>query len=148
ISYWPNLGYGKFGAKVNMDNPPLFDHFDSFNPSLLRLADIDGSGTTDVVYIGKNDFRVWMNLNGNEWSVEPQVIDPFPQINNLADVAVLDFLGSGTSCIVYSSPITNQPLQYIDLMGSKKPCLFIGYQNNCGKEITLEYKSSTHFYLK
>ena len=46
VCYWPNLDYGKFGAKVAMDNAPLFDHPDSFNPAYLRLADIDGSGTT------------------------------------------------------------------------------------------------------
>ncbi|OFX84020.1 MAG: hypothetical protein A2W99_03275 [Bacteroidetes bacterium GWF2_33_16] len=148
ICYWSNLGYGKFGAKVNMDNAPLFDHPDSFNPAYLRIADIDGSGTTDIAYLGKNDFRVWMNLNGNEWSVNPQIIPAFPQIDNLSDVAILDFLGSGTVCIVYSSPVSNQPLQYIDLMGSKKPGLFSGYVNNCGKEVTIEYKSSTYFYLK
>ena len=148
ICYWSNLGYGKFGAKVNMDNAPLFDHPELFNPAFLRLADIDGSGTTDVVYLGKNDFRVWMNLNGNEWTTEPQIINAFPQIDNLSDVAVLDFFGSGTACIVYSSVLSNQPLQYVDLMGSKKPGLFCGYDNNCGKEVAIEYKSSTYFYLK
>ncbi len=51
--YWPNLGNGKFGAKVNMDNAPLFDNPEAFNPSFLRLADIDGSGTTDIIYLGK-----------------------------------------------------------------------------------------------
>ena len=147
ICYWPNKGYGHFGAKVNMDNAPLFDYPDSFNPAFLRLADIDGSGTTDVIYLGKNDFKVWMNLNGNEWSVEPQVISNFPLVNNLADIAVLDFLGTGTASIVYSSPIAKNPLQYIDLMGSKKPALLIGYKNNCGKEVTLEYKPSTFYYL-
>jgi hypothetical protein len=25
VCYWPNLGYGKFGAKVSMDNAPLFE---------------------------------------------------------------------------------------------------------------------------
>lgn len=151
ICYWPNLGYGRFGAKVNMDNAPLFDHPDTFNPAYLRLADIDGSGTIDIVYLGKNDFRVWMNLNGNAWTEQPQIITPFPHIDNLTDVSVLDFLGSGTACIVYSSPLpqhAQQPLQYIDLMGSKKPNLFIAYQNNCGKEVSIEYKSSTHFYLE
>jgi len=151
ICYWPNLGYGRFGAKVNMDNAPMFDHPDTFNPAYLRLADIDGSGTIDIVYLGKNDFRVWMNINGNEWTKEPQIISPFPHIDNLADVSVLDFLGTGTACIVYPSPLpqhAKQPLQYIDLMGSKKPNLFIGYQNNCGKEVSIEYKSSTHFYLE
>jgi len=151
VCYWPNLGYGHFGAKVNMDNAPLFDYTGKFNPAYLRLADIDGSGTIDIVYLGKNDFRVWMNLNGNAWTKQPQIISPFPRINNLTDVFVIDFLGSGTACIVYSSPLSQdsqQPLQYIDLMTGKKPNLLIGYQNNTGKEITLEYKSSTHFYLE
>ncbi len=151
ICYWPNLGYGRFGAKVNMDNAPLFDHPDTFNPAYLRLADIDGSGTIDIVYLGKNDFRVWMNLNGNAWIQQPQTIPAFPAIDNLSDVSVLDFLGSGTACIVYSSPLpqhARQPLQYIDLMGSKKPNLLMSYQNNCGNEVSIEYKSSTHFYLE
>jgi RHS repeat-associated protein len=150
ICYWPNLGYGRFGAKVNMENAPLFDHPDRFNPAYLRLADIDGSGTTDIVYLGTNEFRVWMNLSGNAWTPEPEIIPAFPQINNLADVSVLDFLGSGTACIVYSSALSQyeqHPLQYIDLMGSRKPHLLVGYQNNCGKEVSLEYRSSAHFYL-
>ncbi len=151
ICYWPNMGYGRFGAKVIMENSPVFDHNDAFDPAFLRLADVDGSGTIDIVYIGKGDFRVWMNMNGNEWTSEPQIISQFPYIDNLADVSVLDFLGTGTACIVYSSPLpqyAQQPLQYIDLMGSKKPHLLIGYQNNCGKEVSIEYKSSTHFYLE
>lgn len=151
VCYWPNLGYGRFGAKVSMENPPVFDHPDAFNPAYLRLADIDGSGTIDIVYLGKNDFRVWMNLNGNVYTQVPQIIPAFPQIDNLADVSVLDFLGSGTACIVYSSPLpqhAQQPLQYIDLMGSKKPHLLIGYQNNCGKKVSIEYISSSHFYLE
>ncbi|RYE53169.1 MAG: VCBS repeat-containing protein, partial [Sphingobacteriales bacterium] len=89
ICYWPNLGYGKFGSKVSMDNAPLFDHPDIFNPSYLRLADIDGSGNTDIIYLGKKDFRVWMNLSGNEWTTEPEIIEYFPDIHNLSDVAVL-----------------------------------------------------------
>jgi RHS repeat-associated protein len=148
ICYWPNLGYGQFGSKVAMDNAPVFDRPDTFNPALLRLADIDGSGTTDIIYLGKNNFSVWMNLNGNEWAAAPKIINPFPAVHNLADVSVLDFLGSGTACIVYSSAIGNQPLQYIDLMGSKKPHVFIGYHNNCGKEVSIEYKPSTYYYLK
>jgi RHS repeat-associated protein len=149
--YWPNLGYGRFGAKVNMDHAPRFDNPDSFNPQYLRLADIDGSGTIDIVYLGKNDFRVWMNLNGNAWTTEPQIIPAFPGIDSLADVSVLDFLGTGTAGIVYSSPLPQHarlPLQYIDLMGSKKPHLLYAYHNNCGGEVSIEYKSSTHFYLE
>src|SRR5690606_8572407 len=71
VCYWPNLGYGRFGAKVGMDQAPLFDFPENFNPAYLRLADVDGSGTTDIIYLGRNDFRVWMNLQGNAWSAKP-----------------------------------------------------------------------------
>ena len=33
VCYWPNLGYGRFGPKVVMDNAPLFD-----NPCLLYTS--------------------------------------------------------------------------------------------------------------
>ncbi|TWF41773.1 RHS repeat-associated protein [Chitinophaga polysaccharea] len=148
ICYWPNLGYGRFGAKVNMDHAPVFDYPAQFNPAYLRLADIDGSGTTDVIYLGKNNFSVWMNLNGNEWAATPEVVTTFPAVNQMAHIAVMDFLGTGTATIVYASPIAGKPLQYIDLMGSKKPALLIGYKNNCGREVTIEYKSSTFYYLE
>jgi RHS repeat-associated protein len=147
ICYWPNLGWGRFGPRVGMDNAPVFDTSDGFNPSFLRLADVDGSGTTDLVYLGRNDFRVWMNLNGNAWTSAPEILAPFPRTDSGTVIDVLDFLGTGTASIVCSSPFTKQPLRYIDLMGSKKPCVLNGYKNNCGKEVELEYTSSTHFYL-
>ena len=32
VCYWPNLGYGRFGAKVTMDNAPWFDDSGSVRP--------------------------------------------------------------------------------------------------------------------
>ncbi|MES2730091.1 MAG: SpvB/TcaC N-terminal domain-containing protein [Bacteroidota bacterium] len=151
ICYWPNLGYGHFGAKVSMDHAPLFDHSEAFNPAFLRLADIDGSGTTDLVYLGHNDFRIWMNLHGNSWATTPQIIHHFPEINTQVDISVIDFLGFGTACMVYSSPLpsyTGRQMQYMDLMDGRKPHIMVGYRNNCGKEVSFEYKSSTYYYLK
>lgn len=150
VFYWPNLGHGKFGSKVSMDNAPWFDHPDQFDPKYLRLADIDGSGTTDLIYLGKDLFRVWLNQSGNAFLPNPVVIDPFPEIHEMSQVSVMDLLGSGTSCIVWSSPLQKdqqQSLKYIDLMNSRKPHVMIGYRNNIGKEIELQYTPSTRFFL-
>ena len=68
VCYWPNMGYGKFGAKVSMGNAPLFDLPDFFNASYLHLADVSGTGATDILYFGKNQFKAWINLSGNAWS--------------------------------------------------------------------------------
>ncbi len=52
--YWPNTGYGRFGAKVTMDRAPRFDSDERFDPRRIRLADIDGSGTADLLYVGED----------------------------------------------------------------------------------------------
>jgi hypothetical protein len=53
VCYWPNLGYGKFGAKVTMDNSPWFDRPDQFDQRRIRLADVDGSGVTDIILFAR-----------------------------------------------------------------------------------------------
>lgn len=151
VCYWANLGYGKFGAKITMDNAPVFDFPDAFNPLFIRLADIDGSGTTDIVYLGKNKFTCWKNLSGNRFSKNPFEIENFPEIHSQAKITVTDLLGNGVACIVWSSPLAkdlNAPLRYIDLMNSKKPHIMVSYKNNMGKEVSLEYTPSTKFYLE
>lgn len=151
VCYWPNLGYGKFGRKVSMDHAPIFDHPDLFNPAYLRLADIDGSGTTDIIYLEKNKFSCWMNLSGNAFSATPFEIDASPEIHSQAKIMVTDLLGNGVACIVWSSILSKDaqaPLRYIDLMNSKKPHIMVSYKNNLGKEVSLEYTPSTKFYIE
>lgn len=150
ICYWPNMGYGKFGAKVNMDNAPVFDSQDMFNPAYLHLFDISGTGATDIVYLGNNQCNTWFNLSGNGWS-EVHLIDAFPSTELPNQINVIDFLGNGTGCIVWSSPLpgyAGTPMRHIDLMQGKKPYIMTGYKNNFGKEVSWEYKSSTKFYLQ
>jgi RHS repeat-associated protein len=150
VCYWPNMGYGRFGAKVTMENAPLFDAPELFNPRYIKLADIDGTGTTDIIYLAHNEFKVWFNHSGNTWSDPTLILNTFPELDSESDLSVIDFLGHGTSCIVWSSPLpqfANSPLRYIDLCGGKKPHVMRQYRNNLGKEITVEYKSSTEYYL-
>lgn len=151
VCYWPNLGYGKFGAKITLDNAPVFDHPEAFNPANLRLADIDGSGTSDIIYLGKNKFTCWKNLSGNRFSTTAFEIDPFPEIHSQSKITVTDLLGNGVACIVWSSALSKDaaiPLKYIDLMNSKKPHIMVSYKNNLGKEVSLEYTPSTKFYTE
>ncbi len=150
VCYWPNLGYGKFGSKVAFDHAPVFDYPDKFNPAYLRLADIDGSGTADIIYLGKNKFTCWKNLSGNRFGTIPFEITSFPEINDHTKITLSDLLGNGVACIVWSSSLSKDtvaPLKYIDLMNSKKPHILVSYKNNLGKEVSLEYTPSTKFYV-
>src|SRR3990170_4437913 len=68
VCYWPNLGYGRFGAKVTMDNAPWFDTPDQFDHKRIRLADIDGTGTADIIYLRRDGVCLYFNQSGNSWS--------------------------------------------------------------------------------
>lgn len=149
VCYWPNLGYGRFGAKVTMDDAPRFDRPDQFDQRRVRLADIDGSGTTDILYLGVDAVRIYFNQSGNRWSQARRLL-AFPPADDLASVTAVDLLGNGTTCLVWSSPLpasARRPLRYIDLMGGKKPHLLIRTANNLGAETRVSYTSSTAFYL-
>lgn len=148
ICYWPNLGYGRFGAKVTMGRSPHFDHPELFEQRRLRLADIDGSGTTDLLYLGRDGVQLWFNQSGDRWS-EPQTLSSFPKVDNLAAVQVVDLLGHGTACLVWSSPLPGHPqrMRYIDLMGGQKPHLLQTIRNNLGAETRLTYGSAVQYYL-
>jgi len=149
ICYWPNRGYGCFGAKVTMDNAPWFDEPDLFDQRRIRLADTDGSGTTDVIYLGSDTVWVYLNGAGNGWSAA-RPLCRIPAIDDLTFVSVADFLGRGTACLVWSSPLpadVRRPLRYVDLMCGRKPHLLATVANNLGAETRIEYASSTEFYL-
>ena len=149
VCYWPNLGYGRFGAKVSMDNAPLFDAADLFDQRRIRLADIDGSGVTDILYLGSDGVHIYLNQSGNSWS-DGRTVQSLPSIDNLSTVVAIDLLGNGTACLAWSSPLAadvQSPLRYIDLMGGQKPHLMIGSKNNMGAETCIEYAPSTKFYV-
>ncbi len=150
VCYWPNLGYGLFGAKVTMDRSPWFDAPDQFSHARLHLADIDGTGATDIVYLHRDGVRLYFNESGNAWS-DARPLPGFPRVDSESSTAVVDLLGNGTACLVWSSPLpadARAPLKYIDLMGGCKPHLLTGVSNNLGATTTIEYAPSTQFYLQ
>lgn len=158
VCYWPNLGYGRFGAMVTMDGPVdpddsathlALDHAEQFDQRRVRLADIDGSGTTDLVYIGDDSVTVYFNQSGNGWAA-PVTLPALPPGAAPVDVQVVDLLGNGTACLVWSSPLPGdaaRPLRYIDLMGNK-PHLLKRVSNNLGAETEISYAPSTKFFLQ
>lgn len=150
VCYWPNLGYGRFGAKITMDNAPWFDHPGQFDHRYLRLADIDGSGTTDIIYLHRDGVRLYFNQSGNGWS-QPHVLKVFPRIDDLASILATDLLGNGTACLVWSSALpgdARRSMRYVNLMGGHKPHLLVRTVNNLGAETRVDYAPSTRFYLQ
>jgi RHS repeat-associated protein len=148
VCFWPNQGYGNFGSKIVMANPPDFDFPDGFNQSLLRLVDINGTGTTDLLYLGGKNPTIYHNLSGNAW-LDGKTIASFPGMDVTKDVQVVDILGRGTACLVWSSSLPSdlgRQLRYLDLMKEGKPYLLTTVDNNLGWVTQVEYLPSTHYY--
>ncbi|MBN1959548.1 MAG: VCBS repeat-containing protein [Deltaproteobacteria bacterium] len=150
IEYWPNLGNAVFGPSVLMENAPVIDGFGELDTRRLRFVDLDGSGTADLLYIGTGEIRYWINQSGNSFS-DVHNIKNLPVIDALASVQVFDFLGDGTRCLVWSTPLAThegQALQYLRLTDYLPPRLLVATTNSMGRETRLAYRSSAREYLR
>jgi RHS repeat-associated protein len=133
-----------------MDHSPWFDAPDIFDQRRIVLADIDGSGTTDILYLSQAGVQVYFNQSGNSWSAK-QILTQFPAIDTMASVTAIDLLGNGTACLVWSSSLPGnggRVMRYIDLLGGQKPYLLVKTVNNLGAETTVTYAPSTKFYVQ
>lgn len=133
-----------------MGNSPWFDIADQFAQDHVRLGDVDGSGTTDIVYLGSSGAAVYLNQSGNSWS-DSQPIHGFPLFTEVTNVQLVDLFANGTSCLVWSSSSpadSGQQMRYINLLSKGKPHLMTSMANNMGSEIHVKYEPSTKYYLE
>ncbi|HEX2086309.1 MAG TPA: toxin TcdB middle/N-terminal domain-containing protein, partial [Solirubrobacteraceae bacterium] len=149
VRYWPNQGHGRFGTSVTMDRAPLLDAPDGFDGRRVRLADVDGSGAADLLYLGRDGVSVHFNEAGDGWT-PARTLRAFPRVDDLATVTTADLLGTGTACLIWSTPLAAEEprtLRYVDLVGGAKPHLLVGMENGLGAETTVAYAPSTRFAL-
>jgi RHS repeat-associated protein len=150
VEYFPNLGNGHFGAGVVMETPPSIDYHDTFDASKIRLFDLDGSGTSDIVYLGNGEIRYWYNASGNKF-IEGGIITNLPYIDNISSAIIVDFLENGTPCLVWSSSLNHlqySSIQYLQLTNGIKPRLLVTLENSMGLEVKFEYNTSAFHYLR
>ena len=150
VCYWPNTGFGRFGAKVTMDDGPWMDQPNHFDQRRVRLGDVDGTGCADLIYLHPDGTRVYLNQSGNGFGEALFLPQAFPRLDSATHVMVTDVLGHGTACLVWSSPLpgdAGRQVQYLDLMAAGKPYLLTAVINNLGAETLISYAPSTQFYL-
>lgn len=151
VLYWPNFSYGRFGKPIEMGKAPKFPG--EFNTSRLFFADIDGSGTSDLVYVSGNALHIYFNQNGNSFS-DALVIELPYTFDSLDGLSFADVYGQGTTCAVLSFPhglpngksLSPEFLCY-DFCAHKKPYLLNKTNNNLGAWTEIEYASSVDYYL-
>ncbi|MGG3813697.1 SpvB/TcaC N-terminal domain-containing protein [Methylorubrum rhodesianum] len=150
VSYWPNLGYGRFGERIVMADSPRLDADGPFDPERVRLADTDGSGVADIVYLGETAWTTHRNYVGNSFAPPQRWTTP-PPLDVLSRVQAFDLLGNGTACLVWSSrdpARAGAQLRYLPLAGGRKPHLLTQVNNGLGLVTRLSYAPSTAFAIR
>jgi insecticidal toxin complex protein TccC len=149
VTCWPNLGQGRFGTPREL--PLTLDpaiSVTNFDPARVWLADIDGSGTADLLYIDQRTLYVYRNRCGNGFA-EAQTLTLPDELHytDLHQVSMADLYGNGTSVLIISR-LHPQPAHWVcDFARGLKPHLLAQVNDNMGTHTSLTYASSAHEWL-
>jgi hypothetical protein len=94
VTYWPNVGRGRFGPAVVMRGAPVFDSPEKFDARRVKVGDSDGTGTTDLLYVDGSRTRLWRNHAGNGFAQAVEI--PLPALDGQSTTDFVDLLGTGT----------------------------------------------------
>lgn len=142
LDYWPHYGHARFGPRVSLALAPMIGP--RFDPERLFLADINGDGLDDVVYVEADRVRLWVNQGGRAL-VSAGTIQYTPPAG-AGDVQLADLGGTGTWGLVWSSPASRPDggnYRYIDLAGGVRPYLLTSIDEGTGLVTEIEYTPST-----
>ena len=145
VKCWPNLGRGRFGKGLVLGSPGIA--YEAFDASRIRLADLDGSGATDLIYLESEHALIYTNRSGNSFA--PPVRLTWPEgvrFNGLCQVSFDNLQGLGCSSLILSTP-NMTPLHWRYDFVSAKPYLLIGANNNMGAADSISYRSSAQEWL-
>lgn len=143
VSYFPGKGFGEFDAEVVMSNPP--DGLGS-QASGLKLTDLNNDGLADLVLVGNEYVRVWLNAaNG---SFKPEVLfEGTPSTAGISAHRFADMDGDGFRDLLITNENATNRYQYVTFNQGVHPNLLARIDNGLGMEISIEYRSSIMDYL-
>jgi hypothetical protein len=145
IRFWPNLGRGLFGKGQLFASLP-FDYA-KFDAGRIRLADMDGSGATDMLYLETDGFQIFMNRCGN--GLDEPYTQAWPEgvrYDRFSQVSLADLNGLGFSSLVLTVPHM-KPRHWRFDYPAVKPYLLQGTDNNMGAVGSVTYRSSAQEWL-
>ena len=100
IVCWPNRGHGRFDPGFRLGSLPYT--YESFDASRVLLADLDGSGAADLIYLTSEHAEIFMNRTGMGFESSPRRL-PWPpgvRYDRLCQVSTADLQGLGCSSLV------------------------------------------------
>lgn len=142
IEFWPSLGAGKWDERQVLVLPGQGPA--RFLPRQCFLADINGDGFTDVIYVDSDAIYVWVNQCGTAMAMA-QIIR-YPPVASAETVRTVDMLGTGTAGLLFGLSYRaghREPYRFIDFTTGTKPYLLSRVDNGVGGVTEINYGSST-----
>jgi RHS repeat-associated protein len=150
IEYWPSLGRGNWGKRIDMSADPSLHFHYGYDPKRVLLGDVDGDGRADLIYVDNGKVTLWINQGGNGWG--PAItISGTPPVSDLDSMRLVDLLGNGVAGLLWSANANGNGRAnyfFLDFTGGVKPYLLNHMNNHVGAITDVEYKPSTWFYLQ
>ncbi|MEL6638645.1 MAG: SpvB/TcaC N-terminal domain-containing protein, partial [Bacteroidota bacterium] len=148
LTYWPNLGHGYFGQSISMENFPSLS-YQQFKDNRVFFADVDGSGTADLIVLFSDGIKVYLNQCGNSFADPIELPLPNGEVYDPLDrILFADVYGTGMACMIYSKNHVQAQQWCYQFSGGIKPYLLTSFDNNMGGKSSIEYRSSVHYYLE
>ncbi len=146
IVCWPNRGHGRFDPGFRLGTLPYA--YDAFDASRVLLADLDGSGAADLIYLTSEHAEIYMNRTGMGFEATPR-IQPWPpgvRYDRLCQVSTADLQGLGCSSLVITKAHMKPQHWRCDFVQAK-PYLLHSTNNNMGAAGGVIYRSSAQEWL-
>jgi RHS repeat-associated protein len=145
VEYWPNLGRGRFGQRVVMENSPRLRR--DVGRDRLLFADLDGDGCDELIQVGTDRLIVYQNRSGARFA-DPVVIAPIPSPIP-GTVRAMNLSGRAGAGLTWNSRTRQQP-GYVRFEGEapEPPYLLTRIENGAGLTSELSYRSAVDDYLR
>ncbi|MFK3775013.1 SpvB/TcaC N-terminal domain-containing protein [Pseudomonas sp. NPDC089406] len=147
VTAWPSLGHGRFGEAISIAGFAVND----FSATRVLLADTDGAGSMDILYLQADGIRVFVSQCGNRYAEGPFIpAPPGVVLDSTCQLQVADLRGQGTADLLLTVPhgkSGNAPRSWSYRFNDTRPWLLSRITDNAGTCTLLEYRSSAQAWL-
>ncbi len=143
IDFWPNLGNGVWAARTEMARGIDLGDIQEEN---VFVADVNADGLSDVVAVGPDCLRYWINLGNLSFSPLLEVEGTPDYVAGETILRLADMNGNGTTDFVWQNWNAADgawAIDWFDFAPGTRPNLIVAIDNGLGVRTRVSYTTTT-----